>query len=294
MLIIIDYQNDFLLKGRLGKNPEQASFESFAKFQRHLKSISEWQSSVTANISKLIWKFRNRPILFSRDAHPTDHVSFLSTHLRSNQHNPEILSFLNSPAEGIKRVQLVYDKKSVSNPVESQNEYLIKRVNYIKKEPISENEVELMQELWPDHCIEYPEASFNKVGLKNYNGKNINETIQIMLSMVGESNPLIHEVRKGEHPNVESYSIVKNNLGIVFGKVSDYIREYKVEKVYLVGVATDYCVLMSSRDIADSFPDVEVFVVDDATISIGNHKTILENLKTLKSNLKIISTGQIS
>ena len=104
---------------------------------------------------------------------------------------------------------------------------------------------------------------------------------------------MVHDISKGDHINVDSYSIVKNNIGNLFSKVPDYIKKYNIEKIFMVGVATDFCVLFSARDIKALFPNIEVYIVSDATLAIGSQKDALNNIINKEKGILLISTEEL-
>jgi len=84
------------------------------------------------------------------------------------------------------------------------------------------------QILWPEHCVqETPGAAFH---------------------------PALHApraeliVRKGFHPNIDSYSAFRENDRRTATGLAGYLRERGFERVTLCGIATDFCVLYSALD----------------------------------------------
>lgn len=81
---------------------------------------------------------------------------------------------------------------------------------------------ELPQTAWPDHCIQGSHgaeffAKLNQAGIK-------------------------HVVRKGTHRQVDSYSGFFDNGHQHSTGLADYLRQQDVRHVYVMGLATDYCV----------------------------------------------------
>ena len=84
------------------------------------------------------------------------------------------------------------------------------------------------QVLWPDHCVQGTDGA-------GFHEDLITETAQLIL-------------RKGFRSEIDSYSaFFENDLSTATG-LEGYLRGRGVEKVTLVGLATDYCVAWSALD----------------------------------------------
>lgn len=118
--------------------------------------------------------------------------------------------------------------------------------------------------LWPDHCVQgtsgcefIPEVDFSLVD---------------------------HVVRKGEDTRVEAYS----GFGPPFRKpavaMSNFpklLSESAIKRVFVCGLALDYCVKCTAIDAADA--GYETFVVEDATKAVDSSD---DNLKAIKSEMQ--------
>lgn len=94
------------------------------------------------------------------------------------------------------------------------------------------------QVLWPDHCIQGSEgAQFHK-------GLQVDGADMI--------------IRKGFRPQIDSYSAFFENDQITPTGLEGYLRTRGVEKLTLVGLATDFCVAYSAIDGARLGFDVTV------------------------------------
>ena len=102
------------------------------------------------------------------------------------------------------------------------------------------------QVLWPDHCVqETPGAEFH-AGLYAPHA-----------SLV---------VRKGIHPAIDSYSALYENDRRTPTGLGGYLRERGLTRVFLAGLAFDFCVRYSAEDARrDGF---DAFVIADACRSI--------------------------
>jgi len=84
------------------------------------------------------------------------------------------------------------------------------------------------QTLWPDHCVQNtPGASFHS-GL--------------------DVAAIDHVVRKGTDPAIDSYSGFFDNGHLKDTGLAAFLAEKGVDEVWLVGLATDYCVRFSALD----------------------------------------------
>jgi nicotinamidase/pyrazinamidase len=104
----------------------------------------------------------------------------------------------------------------------------------------------LEQVLWPDHCIQgSPGAAF-------HNNLNMNRVEAIF--------------RKGMDPEIDSYSGFYDNGYKKSTGLAGYLRERKVQKVYICGLAADYCVSYTSKDaVKENF---EAYIIENATRAI--------------------------
>lgn len=84
------------------------------------------------------------------------------------------------------------------------------------------------QVLWPDHCVQgTPGADFHP----------------------GLDAPMAQLVlRKGCHPNIDSYSAFFENDRTTPTGLAGYLRERGCSRVVLAGLATDFCVAFSAED----------------------------------------------
>ncbi|WP_263351142.1 bifunctional nicotinamidase/pyrazinamidase [Acidicapsa acidisoli] len=106
------------------------------------------------------------------------------------------------------------------------------------------------QTLWPDHCIQQtPGAEFHPA----------------LDSIVFQRAELI--LRKGFHRKIDSYSaFVENDKQTTTG-LAGYLRERGFRRIFLAGLAYDYCVRFSAVDAVRA--DFEAVVIQDACHSIG-------------------------
>ncbi len=84
------------------------------------------------------------------------------------------------------------------------------------------------QVLWPDHCIQETDGA-------DFHEDLCVETAQLIL-------------RKGFRSEIDSYSAFYENDRVTATGLEGYLRGRGVEKITLVGLATDYCVAWSALD----------------------------------------------
>lgn len=86
----------------------------------------------------------------------------------------------------------------------------------------------LTQILWPDHCVQ--------------------ETVGAQFVKELHTTKIARVFRKGTDPEVDSYSGLFDNGHRKDNGLGDYLKDQKVDDVYIVGLATDYCVKFTALD----------------------------------------------
>ncbi|MBN9000203.1 MAG: bifunctional nicotinamidase/pyrazinamidase [Rhizobiales bacterium] len=108
------------------------------------------------------------------------------------------------------------------------------------------------QVLWPDHCIQ---GSF---GAALADGLDIPHAQMI--------------IRKGYHAHTDSYSSFFEADRKTPTGLTGYLFERGIERVYLVGLALDFCVFWSAQDArAHGF---DTFVIEDACRAIDTNNSL--------------------
>lgn len=125
------------------------------------------------------------------------------------------------------------------------------------------------QVLWPDHCIQ------------NTSGSDFDNELII-------SSENTYYIYKGTDPDVDSYSAFFDNKKIHDTGLNNLLREKNINKVYICGLATDYCVKFSAIDAYEL--NYETFLIADATKAVNinpdDYEKSLEELKN--KGVKII------
>ena len=106
--------------------------------------------------------------------------------------------------------------------------------------------------LWPDHCVQgTPGAEFHP-------------DVQVKYAKA--------IVRKGYHPTVDSYSTFIENDKKTHTGLAGYLKELGKKRIFLCGLALDYCVYYSAMDGRDlGFDAVVVFDLTKAIDSPPGH-----------------------
>ena len=135
--------------------------------------------------------------------------------------------------------------------------------NHENKKPFEKITLQCLEQvLWPDHCIQ------GSVGAQFHDALNMNKVEGIF--------------RKGMDPEIDSYSGFYDNGHKRSTGLAGYLRERKVQKVYVCGLAADYCVFYTANDaLKENF---ETYIIEDATRAIDS-----EGFEKAKD--KILSAG---
>ncbi len=114
------------------------------------------------------------------------------------------------------------------------------------------------QVLWPDHCIQ------------GTSGAGFHPALDIPHA------ELI--LRKGHHPGIDSYSAFFENDRATPTGLGGYLRERGFERVFLAGLALDFCVRYSAEDAHRS--GFRALVLEDACRAIELNGSLDEALKS--------------
>jgi nicotinamidase/pyrazinamidase len=142
------------------------------------------------------------------------------------------------------------------------------------KKPYDTIEVSYGQQvLWPDHCVQgTPGAEFRK-------------ELQIAHA------ELI--LRKGYHREIDSYSAFYENDRKTHTGLTGYLRERGFRRVFLAGLAFDFCVRYSSEDARRE--GFEVVVVEDACRGIDVAGSMAETRRSLAAlNVRCVTGDRIA
>lgn len=117
------------------------------------------------------------------------------------------------------------------------------------REPLEKVVVDgIDQVLWPDHCVQGTAGADFAPGLDLKRAEAI--------------------IRKGTDPRIDSYSAFFDNAHRRSTGLEGYLRSKRTTRVFLCGLAADFCVYWSGLDaLASGFP---VVIIKDATRAISD------------------------
>ncbi len=131
----------------------------------------------------------------------------------------------------------------------------------------------LPQIFWPDHCVQGTRGAELHPALD-----------QTKIQAV---------IRKGMDPGTDSYSGFSDNAGRNPTGLDGYLRARGVTRIYLAGLALDYCVRWSALDARRLLPEAEVAVIVDATRPV-DAKSGAEALRELaEAGIRLVSSKEV-
>jgi nicotinamidase/pyrazinamidase len=104
-----------------------------------------------------------------------------------------------------------------------------------------------MQTLWPDHCVQ------------DSKGAEFHPALRLPQAEI--------ILRKGFSPHIDSYSAFFDNDRVTSTGLADYLRDQNLTRVFLAGLAYDYCVGYSALDARRL--GLEAIILRDACRAIG-------------------------
>lgn len=127
------------------------------------------------------------------------------------------------------------------------------------------------QVLWPDHCVQgTPGAAFHPELRTGY--------FQAI-------------IRKGMDARVDSYSVFYDNHRHNPSGLTGLLRARGVERIYVCGLAFDYCVLFSAVDALEVTS--EVYVIDDACRSVSPVSDAEARQTMALKGIRILSSAEV-
>lgn len=107
----------------------------------------------------------------------------------------------------------------------------------------------LTQTLWPVHCVQGTEGSAFHAGLEQKRWEAV--------------------FQKGKNPEVDSYSGFFDNARRGATGLGDYLMDKGIQKVFVCGLALDYCVKFTAMDALSL--GFETYLISDATRAVNIH-----------------------
>ena len=129
------------------------------------------------------------------------------------------------------------------------------------------------QVLWPDHCVQGTDDAA------------LHKDLQVPTAQV--------VVRKGYHQEVDSYSAFMEADGKTPTGLGGYLKQRSIHRVFVTGLATDFCVAWTAIDARKA--GFEVYVIEDATRAIDLNGSLAAAWeKMLASGVKRIQSGDLA
>ncbi len=108
------------------------------------------------------------------------------------------------------------------------------------------------QVMWPDHCVQ------------GTDGAALSRELSIPQAAL--------VIRKGFHRDVDSYSAFTEADGKTTTGLAAYLRDRKLQRVFVTGLATDFCVAWSALDARKA--GFDTYVVEDACRGIDTQGSL--------------------
>jgi len=120
------------------------------------------------------------------------------------------------------------------------------------------------QVLWPDHCVQGTWGAELRGDLDMFNCQLI--------------------IRKGFNRDIDSYSAFLENDHMTHTGLKGYLHERGLKRIFILGLAYDYCVLYTFLDAVKL--GFEAYVIEDGCRSIGVKGSVEEGL--MRENLGMV------
>jgi nicotinamidase/pyrazinamidase len=129
------------------------------------------------------------------------------------------------------------------------------------------------QVLWPDHCVQGTE------------GASLSKDLSIPQA------ELI--IRKGYHKDTDSYSAFTEADGKTTTGLAAWLKARKIQRVFVAGLATDFCVAWTALDARKA--GFEAYVIEDACRGIDTQGSLAKAWADMaKAGVKRIQSGDIA
>ena len=129
------------------------------------------------------------------------------------------------------------------------------------------------QVLWPDHCVQ------------GTDGAALSKDLSIPQA------ELI--IRKGYHKEVDSYSAFTEADGKTTTGLAAYLKARKLQRLFIAGLATDFCVAWTAMDARKA--GFEAYVVEDACRGIDTQGSLAKAWADMaKAGVKRVQSGDIA
>ena len=130
---------------------------------------------------------------------------------------------------------------------------------------------EVEQILWPDHCIQGEKGA---MFVKGYDDRRVEAIF-----------------RKGTNPEIDSYSGFFDNGRKKSTGLGDYLKGRGIKKVYVCGLAAEFCVLYTALDAIEL--GFETYYLEDATRALSQEGFTEAKDQLLRRGGKLITSDMI-
>ncbi|CAE6492077.1 unnamed protein product [Rhizoctonia solani] len=124
------------------------------------------------------------------------------------------------------------------------------------------------QMLWPDHCVQ------------GTHGCEIEEGVQKRLEKLRKSGKVVEYIKKGANLRVDSYSAFADNQYMAFTPLVRLVYTHQIDKLVVVGLATDYCVRATAIDSRKFGISTEVVQAGVRAVFPDNAAAVLQELES--------------
>lgn len=126
----------------------------------------------------------------------------------------------------------------------------------------------LPQVWWPNHCVQ------NTFGSEFHPELN--------------SNLIDKTIFKGNNPEIDSYSAFFDNGKLQKTNLDDFLKEKKIDTLYIMGLATDFCVKFTVLDALEL--GYKVYLIEDGCRGVNlTHSSSEDAIKEMKNKGAIIT-----
>src|ERR1700727_1477078 len=128
------------------------------------------------------------------------------------------------------------------------------------------------QVLWPDHCVQGTE------------GASLSKDLSIPQAEL--------VIRKGYHKDVDSYSAFTEADGKTTTGLAAYLKARKLQRLFIAGLATDFCVAWTAMDARKA--GFEAYVIEDACRGIDTQGSLAKAWADMaKAGVKQVQSSDI-
>ena len=127
--------------------------------------------------------------------------------------------------------------------------------------------------MWPDHCVQGTRGAEFHPDLDTTRARLI--------------------VRKGIYPHIDSYSAFRENDRSTSTGLAGFLRELQITRLFICGIATDFCVKWSALDARAA--GFDAVVIEDACRAIDIDGSLaVARAEMLEAGAKLIEAAELS